>query len=318
MKYLLIIYCLLFTSVGWGKDINLDDLIKRDGLYYEKFTDVPFTGDAVGQELGKIRKGIKVGKWIGYYENGKLKYKSNYKNGKREGEYLIYQVYEDGKIWVKGNFKDGKGEGEFLTYYVNGQLEYKRNFKDGKLENKVAFSYYENGQLRRKENYKDGKKNGEWLWYFDNGQLKYKTNYKDGKKDGEYLWYYEDGQLEIKKNYNKITQSIIEIGFENSASIYSISQSAKTGGDIGWISENSLNKNIKKNIDHLKIGEISKPIILSTGILLLKVVDSRSSDLNVDLEVEYKKAIDYERNRQLNQYSEIYYNKIKKNLEFNG
>ena len=123
---------------------------------------------------------------------------------------------------------------------------------------------------------------------------------------------------EIKKNYNKITQSIIEIGFENSASIYSISRSAKTGGDIGWISENSLNNKIKESIDHLKIGETSNPIILSTGILLLKVVDSRSSELNVDLEVESKKAIDYERNRQLNQYSEIYYNKIKKNLEFNG
>ena len=123
---------------------------------------------------------------------------------------------------------------------------------------------------------------------------------------------------EIKKNYNKITQSIIEIGFENSASIYSISRSAKTGGDIGWISENSLNNKIKESIDHLKIGETSNPIILSTGILLLKVVDSRSSEPNVDLEVESKKAIDYERNRQLNQYSEIYYNKIKKNLEFNG
>ena len=127
-----------------------------------------------------------------------------------------------------------------------------------------------------------------------------------------------ENKEEIKKNYNKITQSIIEIGFENSASIYSISQSAKTGGDIGWISENSLNNKIKKSIDHLKIGETSNPIILSTGILLLKVVDSRSSKPNVDLEAESKKAIDYERNRQLNQYSEIYYNKIKKNLEFNG
>ena len=127
-----------------------------------------------------------------------------------------------------------------------------------------------------------------------------------------------ENKEEIKKNYNKITQSIIEIGFENSASIYSISRSAKTGGDIGWISENSLNNKIKKSIDRLKIGETSNPIILSTGILLLKVVDSRSSKPNVDLEAESKKAIDYERNRQLNQYSEIYYNKIKKNLEFNG
>ena len=122
MKYLLILSCLLFTSGGWSKDINSDDLIKRDGLYYEKFTDVPFTGDIVGQEQGKIRKGIKVGKWIGYYENGQLKYKSNYKDGKREGEYLTYQVDEDGKIWVKGNFKDGKRVGEWIHYYEDGRI----------------------------------------------------------------------------------------------------------------------------------------------------------------------------------------------------
>ena len=153
-------------------------------------------------------------------------------------------------------------------------------------------------------------------------QIRDKINKNQNVKVKEYklseIIFKVENKEEIKKNYNKITQSIIEIGFENSASIYSISQSAKTGGDIGWISENSLNDKIKKSIDHLKIGEISNPIILSTGILLLKVVDSRSSDPTVDLEVESKKAIDYERNRQLNQYSEIYYNKIKKNLEFNG
>ena len=121
---------------------------------------------------------------------------------------------------------------------------------------------------------------------------------------------------ELKKKYNEIVKSITEIGFKNSASIYSFSESAKTGGDIGWISENSLNNKINKNINYLKVGEISKPIILSNGILVLKVVNTRSSKPNIDLDVEFKKAVDFERNRQLNQYSKIYYNKIKKNLEF--
>ncbi len=121
---------------------------------------------------------------------------------------------------------------------------------------------------------------------------------------------------EINKKYIKIKESITDIGFENSASIYSVSQSAKTGGDIGWISENSLNNKIKESISLLKIGETSEPIILSTGVLLLKVVNSKNSEINADLEVEFKKALNYERNRRLNQYSKIYYNKIKKNLEF--
>ena len=122
---------------------------------------------------------------------------------------------------------------------------------------------------------------------------------------------------EIEKKYNEIIKSINEIGFENSAAIYSFSQSAKIGGDIGWINENSLNNNIKKKINNLQIGEITKPIILSNGLLILKLINIKNSETTIDIEIKLKKAIDYERNRQLNQYSKIYYNKIKKNLDFN-
>ncbi len=122
---------------------------------------------------------------------------------------------------------------------------------------------------------------------------------------------------EIKSKYKEIIKSIGEIGFQNTAAIYSFSQSAPTGGYIGWISENSLNDKIKKNISYLKIGEISDPILLSNGALILNVTNIKKSKINIDIENEVKKAVDYERNRQLNQYSKIYYNKIKKNLEFN-
>jgi len=123
---------------------------------------------------------------------------------------------------------------------------------------------------------------------------------------------------EIKKKYNQVVKSINEIGFENSATIFSFSETAKIGGDIGWINENSLSDNIKKNINNLQVGEITKPIILSSGILILKLVNTKNSETSIDIENELKKAINYERNRQLNQYSKIYYNKIKKNLDFNG
>ena len=123
---------------------------------------------------------------------------------------------------------------------------------------------------------------------------------------------------EINKKYNEVIKSVSEIGFGNSAATYSFSESSKIGGDIGWINENSLNDEIRKNINTLKIGEITKPIILSNGILILKLMNTKNSETTVNVENELKKAITYERNRQLNQYSKIYYNKIKKNLEFNG
>jgi len=127
-----------------------------------------------------------------------------------------------------------------------------------------------------------------------------------------------ENKEEIQKKYKEIVKSINEIGFENSAAMYSFSESAKIGGDIGWINGNSLNDNIKKNISRLKVGEFTKPIILSNGILVLRLINTKNSEANIDIKNELKKAINYERNRQLNQYSKIYYNKIKKNLDFNG
>ena len=123
---------------------------------------------------------------------------------------------------------------------------------------------------------------------------------------------------EIDKKYNEVVKSIDKEGFKNSAAIYSFSESAKIGGDIGWINENSLNDDIKKNIKDLKNGQITKPIILSNGILILKLEDTKTSETTINVKDELKKAINYERNRQLNQYSKIYYNKIKKNLNFDG
>ena len=123
---------------------------------------------------------------------------------------------------------------------------------------------------------------------------------------------------EIEKKYNEVVKSINEIGFENSAATYSFSESAKVGGDIGWVNENSLNDNIKENMNSLQIGEITTPIVLPSGILILKLINTKNTETIIDIENELNKVINYERNRQLNQYSKIYYNKIKKNLDFNG
>jgi len=123
---------------------------------------------------------------------------------------------------------------------------------------------------------------------------------------------------EIQSKYNEVIKSINEIGFENTAATYSFSVSSKIGGDIGWINENSLSDSIKTNINSLEVGGITKPIVLSNGILILKLVNIKNLDTTIDIENEFKKAINFERNRQLNQYSKIYYNKIKKNLDFDG
>ena len=153
MKYLLIIFLLLSPSLSWSKDVNIEDLVKTDGLYYEKFTDEPFTGEVTGNQQGKISKGKREGEWLIYHSNGQLEEDVNFKDGKKEGEYLRYS--KNGKLYHKGNYKNDKIEGEYLIYYPNGQLRSKCNWKDGNLEGEYL-NYYQNGQLKRTEIYKDG------------------------------------------------------------------------------------------------------------------------------------------------------------------
>ena len=200
-----------------------------------------------------------------------------------------------------------KSLNEFKIYLKNYDLtltEVKRKITIEALWNELIIQKYK-GQLRIDEE------------KIKKGLSKNKNIQSKNYKLSEIIFEIKNKE-EIEKKYNEIIKSITEIGFENSASIYSFSESAKTSGDIGWISEGSLSGKIKKSINHLKIGEVSKPIILSNGVLILKVTNIKKIELNIDIDAEFKKAIDYERNRQLNQYSKIYYNKIKKNLEFDG
>ena len=200
-----------------------------------------------------------------------------------------------------------KSLNEFKIYLKNYDLtltEVKRKITIEALWNELIIQKY-TGQLRIDEE------------KIKKGLSKNKNIQSKNYKLSEIIFEIKN-KVEIEKKYNEIIKSITEIGFENSASIYSFSESAKTSGDIGWISEGSLSSKIKKSINHLKIGEVSKPIILSNGVLILKVTNIKKIELNIDIDAEFKKAINYERNRQLNQYSKIYYNKIKKNLEFDG
>jgi antitoxin component YwqK of YwqJK toxin-antitoxin module len=151
------------------------------------------------------KKGIKnykgnpfSGKIVSYNENGELKMKETYKDGKKDGVWEWY--YENGELSRLETHKDGKKDGVWEWYYENGLLEYKETYKDGKKDG-VWEWYYENGQLSRLETHKDGKKDGVWDEYYENGQLAHKGNYKDGREYGVLEWYYENGQLKDKTTY---------------------------------------------------------------------------------------------------------------------
>lgn len=124
-----------------------------------------------------------------------------------------------------------------------------------------------------------------------------------------------DESLEDK--YLIIKKSILDNGFENTALQYSISNTSDIGGKLGWINNNSLNKSIKDNLSKLKVKETTKPIFTSTGYLILKIEDIKFTKKDYDIEKQIKNLSNFQKNQQLNQYSNNYFNKIKKNFKIN-
>ena len=79
----ILLVVLLFPSLALGETVKDEDLVLRDGLYYKKFTDVPFTGKITGEFQGKLKNGKKEGPWVVYHDNGQLMSKGTYKDGKK-------------------------------------------------------------------------------------------------------------------------------------------------------------------------------------------------------------------------------------------
>ena len=145
---------------------------------------------------------------------------------------------------------------------------------------------------------------------------------KDSSKNlKEYLLSELVFDISPKETYKEkveiIENDIEKEGFLNAVSIHSISNSASNNsGKIGWLNETSINKNIKVLLDDLKIGSHTKPITVPGGFLILKIEDIRIiENENYDLNKKINDTINIKRNEQLNSYSNIYFNKIKKDLK---
>ena len=126
-----------------------------------------------------------------------------------------------------------------------------------------------------------------------------------------------------KKNVNLndqiklIKESIKDIGFNNTANIFSISESAKFGGKIGWVKENNLSKQISKELSKLKIGQHTAVIQVGNNYLMLKIDDKKNNKILINKKKQLQEMVNYETNRQLTQYSNIYFNKVTKKFSIN-
>ena len=126
-----------------------------------------------------------------------------------------------------------------------------------------------------------------------------------------------ENKNEIQNKTIKLIKDINDLGFEQTATLYSDAESAKKRGDLGWVNINLLSPDIKKEIINLKINSVTQPISLGGGLLALKIRDKKKEQKSIDIDAELNKIIEVEKNKKLNQFSNLYFNKIKDNVKVN-
>ena len=236
--------------------------------------------------------------------NDIIKKKELEKNFDFDKSYKLVEIIERNLI----KRKDIKNKSEFLKILKEYNIDYKTIKSKLKIEalwNQLIYEKYLTNVKINKSNLR----------------AKILNNLEEREKKFEYnlseILFVENDSEKFENIIKKINASLNEIGFENTANLLSISDTSRNGGLIGWINELQLSNIIKKEIRNLKVGEITKPINIQNGYLLIKLNDKREYKEQINIEDQLKKLIANEKNRQLNSFSNIFYKRLKKNVEIN-
>ena len=124
--------------------------------------------------------GKKWGKWQFYSKNGILILEINYKDNKRNGEFVRYNGIT-GKILEKGAYLDDLKNGSFTKWYTNSSKRVEGSYRKG-MKNGIWSYYFKNspGTVRLNGNFKDGKKHGKWVFYDTNETIRSIIKYDNG------------------------------------------------------------------------------------------------------------------------------------------
>ena len=216
-------------------------------------------------------------------------------------------IDKDNLITIKKNLSN--------RFELNSEKELKNFLKQVNLDEKDVINklIIENlwNSLIVKKFLKDVKINEEKIKK-EIGKIQYQTEYNLSE-----LIFELGNNEKIDKKYHEIKDKIEEKSFDEIATLLSISDSSKTGGKLGWIKENALNQLIKKELVALKPGDITKPMVIPGGILILKINNIRKVEREIDFNKEIQLVIRNKTNEQLNQFSILYFNKIKKDVIIN-
>jgi len=228
------------------------------------------------------------------------------------------------KIVINDNFKEPKVPDEYLDLLlksiyqkinINNLNEFKEYLKSNKIDyqnvrNKIEIEALWNELIMLKFKSKI---------QIDKNEIK--KSILNKKKTISKSYFLSEILFEISnsddlsKTYSKIKNTINEKGFDNAALRYSISNSASTGGEIGWVEESSLNKKLISILSNKKENEITDPIATPGGFLILKINQIKKTENKLNINDEVEKIVNIKTNNQLKQFSLIYFNKVKKDIK---
>ena len=208
------------------------------------------------------------------------------------------------------------------NFYRNLSIKNKKEFEEYLQSNKISLNYVQK------------KIEIEILWNqliydtyisqinIDRNQLKEKVKKLiSTKKQKKYslseILFDIENNSNFEKKLENINQSISEIGFKNTANIYSISDSSKFGGKIGWIEEQKLSTKILEQLKALEVGQYTSPVQVGSSFLILKIEEIKYENAIINEDEELNKMIQFETSKQLDQFSKIFYGKIKINSFIN-
>ena len=224
----------------------------------------------------------------------------NFKDPKVPDKYLkeiLKNIYQRIGIKDLDNFKEYLKKNDIKYQYVKDKIEIEALWNDliiKKFSSKIKINEEEIRQKILTNNKK-------FLKSFLVSEIFFETSNTD----------------EIQVYFNKIKKTIEEKGFNNAALTFSTSDTSDSGGKLGWINEESLNDSLKSVFLNMKKNEFTDPITVPGGFLVLKIDGIKEIKKNQNTEEEVKKLINIKKNDQLNQFSKMYFNKIKKDIQIN-
>jgi hypothetical protein len=147
-----------------------------------------FSGSVYGQE--EVKKE--------YWDNGKLRRETHYKNGKLDGRQTMWRP--SGIKSSETHWKNGKVDGLSTDWDEYGRKKISWHHKNGKAEG-VTIGWYESGNKRFETSYKNDKKDGVYKKWYPSGKKKTLGHFKDDKENGVRKEWDEDGTLTFEGNY---------------------------------------------------------------------------------------------------------------------